>query len=116
MTRSLTQKGMINNFMGYSKDDFYWRLKYLNKLRAFRNPADETVLTAKHKRVSPIPTSIGREHEHEILTFLAVIFLHLVSRFFYWVRGLVCSFKQVKIFTRSKPTRYMIFQQLKLNT
>lgn len=116
MTRSLTQKGMINNFTEYSKDDFYWRLKYLNKLRAFRNPVYETVLTAKHKRVSPILTSFGREHEHEILTFLAVIFLPLVSRFFYWVRESVCYFKEVKIFTRAKPMGYVISQQLKLNT
>ena len=96
MTRTLTQKGMINNFTEYSKDDFYWRLKYLNKLQAFRNPVYETVLTAKHKRVSPILTSIGREHEHEILTFLAVIFLHLVSRFFLLGKGTCMLFQKGK--------------------
>ena len=110
MTRNLTQKGMINTFTKNLKDDFYWRLKYL-KLRAFRNPADETVLTAKHKRESPIPTSFGREHVHEILTFLADISSTLVSHFF-WVREFVCSFVRVKIVTYSKSIGYEIFTHL----
>ena len=114
MTRGLTQKGMINKFTDNSKDDFYWRLKYL-RLRAFRNPADETVLTAKHKRESPILTSFGREHVHEILTFLAVISSKSDSHFF-WVRVLLCYFEQVKIAINSKSIGYEIFTPLKLNT
>jgi hypothetical protein len=96
---------MINNFTYNSKDDFYWRLKHL-WLRATRNPADETVLTAKYKRISPIPQSCGREHEHENLTFLAVIFLTMASPLSVWVREFLCYFKHVKIFIPSKPGSY----------
>ncbi len=63
---------MINIFAENTRGNFYRRLKNL-RLRAIRNPEDETAHTAKRKRVLPILTSVGREHEHEILTFLAVL-------------------------------------------
>ncbi len=74
MTSILTQKRRIITFVESNKDNFYRRLKNI-KLRAIRNPENETAHTAKHKRVLPILTSVGREHE--TLNFLAVIFLKL---------------------------------------
>ena len=92
MTRDLTQKRMINTFgmllVRNIKGDRYWRLKYL-MLRAFRNPGDEIAHTAKHRRISPISVSIGREHEHETLNFLAVFSFQTYSHF-QWVRDVLC--------------------------
>lgn len=76
MTINLTQKGMINNFAAFTKGDFYWRLK--NSCQHQGNPEDETTFTAKHKRVLPIRVFTRREHEHEIFTFLAVIFQNYI--------------------------------------
>ena len=92
MTRDLTQKRMINTFgmlfVRNIKGDRYWRLKYL-MLRAFRNPGDEIAHTAKHRRISPISVSAGREHEHETLNFLAVFSFQTHSHF-QWVREVLC--------------------------
>jgi len=71
MTNNLTQKRMIHIFANNTEGDFYWRLKYL-RLRATRNPVNETVFSAKHKRVLPILSKSKKEHGYEILSlFLA---------------------------------------------
>ena len=93
MTNILTQKEMINIFVGNTEGVFYWRLKNL-KLKANRNPEDETALTGKHKRVLPILTIILREHEYEILNFLAYLSYKSLA-YFLWVRVFLC-FIQVK--------------------
>lgn len=92
MTIILTQKRMINNFATKDqilKGEFSWRLKYL-KLRAFRNPVDEIAFTAKHKRLLPILFTSRREHEHETLNFLAVIFFCKITSHYQWVGDFVC--------------------------
>ena len=93
MTKNLTQTRMINNFAEFQvnmKGDRYWRLKYL-MLRAFRNPVDEIAFkTAKHKRILPISVSTEREHVHETLNFLAVIFFFCNTSHFQWVREFLC--------------------------
>lgn len=114
MTSDLTQKGMISRFVGNNKGDFYWRLKNL-MLRAIRNPADETAHTAKHKRVSPISAYVEREHEHEILNFLAV-FSYTLTSHFQWVREVLCHYQSVKNASCLKPISYGGRIILNLNT
>ena len=92
MTIILTQRRMINNFATKDlilKGEFFWRLKYL-KLRAFRNPVDEIAFTAKHKGLLPILFTDWREHEHETLNFLAVIFFCKITSHYQWVGDFVC--------------------------
>jgi len=115
MTKDLTQKRMINTFgMLFVKDikgDRYWRLKYL-VLRAFRNPGDEIAHTAKHRRISPILVSTGREHEHETLNSLAVFSPQSYSHI-QWVREVVCLLQGVKITMVSYLVRYGILNNNK---
>ncbi len=106
MTSNLTQKGMIITFVGSNKGDFYWRLKNL-KLRAIRNPEDETAHTAKHKRVLPILTSVGREHEHEILTFLAVLSFKLTFHI-QWEGEVMYLYEKTKTSSYSKSASYVV--------
>ena len=108
MTKDLTQKRMINTFgmlfVENTKGDFYWRLKYLMP-RASRNPVDEIAPTAKHRRISPISVSTGREHEHETLNSLAVLSFQSYSHY-QWVRDFLRFSEGVKITFPSFTTCY----------
>ena len=115
MTKDLTQKRMINTFgmlfVENIKGDRYWRLKYL-VLRAFRNPGDEIAHTAKHRRISPILVSTGREHEHETLNSLAVFSPQSYSHI-QWVRDVVCLSQGGRITIISYLVRYGILNNKK---
>ena len=101
MTINLTQKGMISTFTANVKGDFYWRLKYPCQHQG--NPEDETALTAKHKRVSPIQAFARREHEHFI--FLAVTYQKYTSHT-QWVGDFLYSNQLTKIISCLKSRLY----------
>jgi hypothetical protein len=104
MTSNLTQKGMTSNFTGNTEGDFYWRLKYPCQNQG--NPENETALTAKHKRVSPIRAFARREHEHENFSFLAVILTKHTSPIL-WVRDSLFPYLPVKIISYLKSGLYI---------
>ena len=98
MTNNLTQKGMINTFANTNEGDFYWRLKYL-RLRAIRNPEDETAFNAKHKRVLPILPTSKREHEYETLSLFLAYFSRKLIFSYFMGKGFYGSMKNTKNIT-----------------
>ena len=80
--------------------------------RASRNPVDEIAHTAKHRRISPISVSTGREHEHETLNSLAVFSPQSYSHI-QWVRELVCLLQGARITIALYIVRYGILNNKK---